>query len=70
MSRSRSPRSKPNATELTTAIAKLRGSIGHLNREGRERLTEVFQQVDRQFPAAVHPHVRRRPGASGAGRLR
>ncbi|MBN9403202.1 MAG: hypothetical protein J0I30_10385, partial [Burkholderiales bacterium] len=23
--------------ELTTAIAKLRGSIGHLNREGRER---------------------------------
>ncbi len=35
--------------ELTTAIAKLRGSIGHLNREGRERLTEVFQQVDRNF---------------------
>ena len=35
--------------ELTTAIAKLRGSIGHLNREGRERLTEVFQQVDKNF---------------------
>ena len=35
--------------ELTTAIAKLRGSIGHLNREGRERLTAVFQQVDRNF---------------------
>ncbi len=35
--------------ELTTAIAKLRGSIGHLNREGRERLTEVFQEVDRYF---------------------
>lgn len=35
--------------ELGTAIAKLRGSIGHLNREGRERLTEVFQQVDRHF---------------------
>jgi chromosome segregation protein len=35
--------------ELTTAIAKLRGSIGHLNREGRERLTEVFQQVDQNF---------------------
>ena len=35
--------------ELTTAIAKLRGSIGHLNREGRERLTEVFQEVDQNF---------------------
>ena len=35
--------------ELTTAIAKLRGSIGHLNREGRERLTAVFQQVDQHF---------------------
>jgi chromosome segregation protein len=35
--------------ELTTAIAKLRGSIGHLNREGRERLTEVFKEVDRNF---------------------
>ncbi|MGE4049076.1 MAG: chromosome segregation protein SMC, partial [Acetobacteraceae bacterium] len=35
--------------ELTTAIAKLRGSIGHLNREGRERLNAVFQQVDRNF---------------------
>ncbi len=37
--------------ELATAIAKLRGSIGHLNREGRERLTAVFQQVDRHFQA-------------------
>ena len=35
--------------ELNTAIAKLRGSIGHLNREGRERLTTVFQQVDKHF---------------------
>ena len=35
--------------ELTTAIAKLRGSIGHLNREGRERLTAVLQQVDKNF---------------------
>jgi chromosome segregation protein len=35
--------------ELTTAIAKLRGSIGHLNREGRERLSSVFQEVDRNF---------------------
>jgi chromosome segregation protein len=37
--------------ELTTAIAKLRGSIGHLNREGRERLSAVFQQVDQHFQA-------------------
>jgi chromosome segregation protein len=37
--------------ELTTAIAKLRGSIGHLNREGRERLTAVFEAVDKHFQA-------------------
>ncbi len=35
--------------ELTTAIAKLRGSIGHLNREGRERLSAVFEAVDKHF---------------------
>ena len=35
--------------ELSAAIAKLRGSIGHLNREGRERLTTVFQEIDRHF---------------------
>jgi chromosome segregation protein len=35
--------------ELTTAIAKLRGSIGNLNREGRERLSAVFEQVDKHF---------------------
>jgi chromosome segregation protein len=35
--------------ELNTAIAKLRGSIGHLNREGRTRLEAVFQQVDQHF---------------------
>ncbi len=37
--------------ELATAIAKLRGSIGHLNREGRERLAAIFEQVDNQFQA-------------------
>lgn len=37
--------------ELATAIAKLRGTIGHLNREGRERLQTVFTQVDRHFQA-------------------
>ncbi len=35
--------------EIQTAIAKLRGSIGHLNREGREKLQTVFQEVDRNF---------------------
>jgi chromosome segregation protein len=35
--------------DLATAIARLRGSIGSLNREGRERLTQVFQAVDRHF---------------------
>ena len=35
--------------ELSAAISKLRGSIGHLNREGRERLTAVFAEVDRHF---------------------
>ena len=42
--------------EITTAIAKLRGSIGHLNREGRERLSAVFQEVDRNFQA-LFTHV-------------
>jgi chromosome segregation protein len=35
--------------ELATAIAKLRGSIGHLNREGRARLEAVFTEVDQHF---------------------
>ncbi len=35
--------------ELEAAIARLRGSIGHLNREGRERLLAVFEQVNRHF---------------------
>jgi chromosome segregation protein len=35
--------------DITTAIAKLRGSIGHLNREGRERLSQVFTEVDKHF---------------------
>jgi len=35
--------------EVASAIAKLRGSIGHLNREARERLRAIFEQVDREF---------------------
>ncbi|WP_448579925.1 chromosome segregation protein SMC [Thermaurantiacus sp.] len=35
--------------ELETAVARLRGSIGALNREGRARLLAAFQDVDRHF---------------------
>ena len=56
--------------EVATAIAKLRGSIGHLNREGRERLRVVFDKVDARVPRPVHAPVRRRAGAPGPGRLR
>ena len=35
--------------ELTTAIAKLRGSIGHINREGRQRLGQIFHDIDQHF---------------------
>ncbi len=37
--------------EIAEAIAKLRGSIGHLNREGRERLRGKFLEIDRHFQA-------------------
>ncbi len=37
--------------ELIGAIAKLRGSIGYLNREGRSRLSAMFAEVDRHFHA-------------------
>ncbi|MCS6931603.1 MAG: chromosome segregation protein SMC, partial [Acetobacteraceae bacterium] len=37
--------------EVGGAIAKLRGSIGHLNREGRERLRAAFDRVDAEFRA-------------------
>ena len=35
--------------ELETAIARLRGSIGSLNREGRARLLTAFEAVDGHF---------------------
>ena len=35
--------------ELQEAINRLRGSIGNLNREGRIRLLEAYEQVDRHF---------------------
>lgn len=35
--------------ELTQAVNRLRGSIGHLNREGRARLLQAFEQVDGHF---------------------
>ncbi len=36
-------------TELTEAVHRLRGSIGNLNREGRERLRAAFEAVDTHF---------------------
>ncbi|MFM5917499.1 MAG: chromosome segregation protein, partial [Novosphingobium sp.] len=35
--------------ELTEAVHRLRGSIGSLNREGRERLRAAFEEVDQHF---------------------
>jgi len=35
--------------EIDTAIARLRGSIGALNRDGRTRLLATFEGVDRRF---------------------
>lgn len=35
--------------ELSEAVHRLRGSIGQLNREGRERLKAAFEQVDGHF---------------------
>ncbi|MBV9108038.1 MAG: chromosome segregation protein, partial [Gemmatimonadetes bacterium] len=35
--------------ELAEAVARLRGSIGSLNREGRERLRAAFEEVDHHF---------------------
>ena len=35
--------------ELREAVNRLRGSIGSLNREGRERLREAFEQVNAHF---------------------
>ncbi len=35
--------------DLEKAIAKLRGGIGHLNREGRVRLLEAFEKVNTHF---------------------
>ncbi|MEO6040426.1 MAG: chromosome segregation protein, partial [Croceibacterium sp.] len=35
--------------ELTEAVNRLRGAIGNLNREGRERLRAAFEDVDRHF---------------------
>ncbi|MEM9085424.1 MAG: AAA family ATPase [Pseudomonadota bacterium] len=35
--------------ELTEAVSRLRGSIGNLNREGRERLRAAFEEVDGHF---------------------
>ncbi len=41
--------SAAEAEELQVAVNRLRGSIGHLNREGRTRLLEAFTAVDGHF---------------------
>ncbi len=41
--------SSTEQAELAEAVSRLRGSIGSLNREGRVRLREAFEQVDRHF---------------------
>ena len=41
--------SRAESAELTQAIHQLRGSIGHLNREGRQRLLAAFEAVDEHF---------------------
>ncbi|MDX3910444.1 MAG: chromosome segregation protein SMC [Sphingobium sp.] len=42
-------RSRSESEELTQAINRLRGSIGSLNREGRQRLLAAFEAVDGHF---------------------
>jgi len=42
-------RSAAEQAELAEAVARLRGSIGSLNREGRERLRTAFEAVDGHF---------------------
>ncbi|MGE4322383.1 MAG: chromosome segregation SMC family protein [Sphingobium sp.] len=42
-------RSRAESEELTHAIHSLRGSIGSLNREGRQRLLAAFEAVDGHF---------------------
>ena len=41
--------SRAEQAELTEAVHRLRGSIGNLNREGRERLRTAFEAVDTHF---------------------
>jgi chromosome segregation protein len=41
--------SRAESAELTQAINQLRGSIGSLNREGRQRLLAAFEAVDGHF---------------------
>ncbi|NML11844.1 chromosome segregation protein SMC [Sphingobium sp. AR-3-1] len=42
-------KSRAESEELTQAIHRLRGSIGSLNREGRQRLLAAFEAVDGHF---------------------
>lgn len=46
---SRATEQQRERADLTEAVARLRGSIGSLNREGRERLRAAFEAVDGHF---------------------
>ena len=48
-SEARHAESLAEQAELTEAVHRLRGSIGNLNREGRERLRAAFEAVDSHF---------------------
>lgn len=49
LAESRHGQSLAEQAELTEAVHRLRGSIGSLNREGRERLRAAFEAVDTHF---------------------
>jgi chromosome segregation protein len=51
--------------ELTEAVHRLRGSIGSLNREGRERLRAAFEAVDGHFRRLFQRLFEGGPGSEG-----
>ena len=51
--------------ELTEAVNRLRGSIGSLNREGRERLRAAFEAVDGHFRRLFQRLFEGGPGTEG-----
>ncbi len=56
--------------DLTEAIKRLRGAIGSLNQEGRERLLAAFDVVNTPLPGPVPDPVPGRQRGTEAGRIR